>query len=1237
MRWRLGIVIIVALSGLALVRPAWAHATLLRSVPPANAVLDQAPAKIQLWFSEALEPSYSGIDVLDSTGKKINPAEATVDPSDPTSMSVEPGPLPDGVYTIAWRNVSRDDGHPLTGSFAISVGQAAPGAIAASSADIDPIPTTGRVLSQWLLFLFASAVIGGTGFWAFIWQQAPSQEQPRAERWLHGALWMGYVGLGVAVALSLLEQAVQVGAAADLPGLVKILGTRFGAIWLARLVIWVVLGVSLAWAVRRRQRIAWWITLIVGPVFLVTVTLLSHSVSAEAAIPAMGADWLHLTATSLWVGGLIAFGTVLIALRANPATLRLRATLTQYFSNMARVAVAALLLTGLFAAWLQVGSLQALLDTNYGQTLALKVVLIVPLLLIAAVNLLLTQRRLGYAAQTDTPTRWSGVLRGLVGAEIVLTALVLLVAGVLTSAVPARSVVDERAASATTASAAGYADMQMTTDAHLILGISPGYAGTNTFSVGLFDMMTDEAINDATLVRLQFTPKDVAIGKSQVRATFQGKGQYVVTGANLSLPGEWKIRVSVQRPNRYDDVVDFDVKVPPAPATTTGGPLPLQGTVLVLLGTLEAVTGGFFLRGLRRGRWSGGRLLALGLLVCGLVFVGAGLVTFTTGPGSAAAVAGVVAVGASAMLLELASRWLGYLALAVLGGGFVFVPAILQPALASASRQSKQAVQITGSFSETSGLARVLGISCGLAIIAALADAIAPAVPGVLPWIRLLILLGAAVLLVFRRSRFWRRDFAQYWWWGGAVLVGAALIITGLESHAAVGSDPLLPLTADWLHLAGVTIWLGGLVALLLALRWLRRAAQGQSALALAHLIGRFSLVATVCLVVLGVSGAYLAFADVADPANLVDTNYGMVLLLKLALMILLFVLGAVNIVLVRRRIRRVAANDPEPAAQPWYHLIRQTVGAEIIFVTAILLVTSVLVSLPLARDAFGPGMVLHRQAGDLRAVLAANPGLPGRNTIDLYLRDAIGQPVNNAQNVALSFTMLDHDMGRTDAAATNAGGGRYTVQGDYLGMVGTWRVETLVQRQGQDDVRLEFVLPLQTAPSMPGAPVLVYPSRALTGLAMVAGGLAMVFASRRVGRKRVRTGTMSAAFGILIGLFGFGVIASGFILAYNQVAALKNPIPADVPSLARGQQVYAANCVACHGSSGRGDGPASAGLQPPPSDLQVHMAAGHSDGQLFDWITNGIPGSAMPVFRYRLTEAQRWDVVNYIRTFAAP
>jgi len=106
-----------------------------------------------------------------------------------------------------------------------------------------------------------------------------------------------------------------------------------------------------------------------------------------------------------------------------------------------------------------------------------------------------------------------------------------------------------------------------------------------------------------------------------------------------------------------------------------------------------------------------------------------------------------------------------------------------------------------------------------------------------------------------------------------------------------------------------------------------------------------------------------------------------------------------------------------------------------------------------------------------------------------------------------------------------------------------------------------------------------------------------------------------------------------------DEFAALESPIAYDETTIAAGEQIYSANCAACHGANGAGDGPAAAALDPKPADFtDAAMMNSLSDAYLFWRISQGgtvAPfNSAMPAWENALSEEERWQVIAYIRSF---
>ncbi len=615
MKFAFAVLMACAVALVAQSQVAEAHASLIRSEPAANSTLDASPDRITIWFTEPMESGFSEIRVLDSAGVLVDNGDSAVDANDLTVMSVGLPDLPDGTYTVAWRNLSTIDGHSLRGSFIFSVGEQL-SETAAQTADAPILWVPEEPYIRWIVLLSALALTGGLVFELLVsgpvlvasGTRSPlGRLRPRLRSRSQRMLWLALLVFLAASAAQLLTQTATafdttLAAAAGTPAIELLQNTDWGRTWVYRAGLAVLVGALFLLPVivrfRRNSRqdrllaVTLWLALAASLGILLTISMTSHAAATIGiARFALANDVVHLTAAAVWVGGLlqlVANTPLFIHGISESARRNALWRLVRRFSAAAALSVVVLIVTGVYSAWAQVTELAAL-PTPYGGALLAKLALITVLLLIAAVNLIWIRPRL---RGSNTAARW---LRRTVVAEIALAVLVILTVGFLTALEPARQV----------ASRALFADQEALTfadtveGASIALAVEPARVGANTFTVQLADRF-GEPIEDATDVRLLVSYLDADFGEESVPTANVGGGEYELAGHAMSIAGAYQTEILVQRPDAFDARTAFRFEIGSADAA--GGSAAIAP---------DATRGGLYLG------------IALGVL--GLVFLGAGI------------------------------------------------------------------------------------------------------------------------------------------------------------------------------------------------------------------------------------------------------------------------------------------------------------------------------------------------------------------------------------------------------------------------------------------------------------------------------------------------------------------------------------------------------------------------------------------------------------------------------------
>jgi copper transport protein len=545
-------------------RPAAAHAVLTSTAPARAAVIAEAPTELRLRFSEPVRVVPGRTQVLAPDGKRINDGDPTGGPGGALRVALRPADRPQGTYLVSYRVISADS-HPVAGSFTFSVGAPSAAAPRPAREGAHPAVAVGVAAARYLGYAGLALLVGPVLLLATLW---PRRLRDR------GPVRLPRYGLGLLAAGTLaslwLQAPYATGAgpldvsAAELRG---VLASPYGIALLARLALLAAIAVLLPRALAA-GRAPWRardgggaggggaggggklaLLAVLGLATLATWPLAGHPAASPRPWLSGPADVVHLAAMAVWLGGLV----VLVPL-VRRADRRELGVILPAWSRWATIAVYWLVAGGVVQALIELGPPRTLVETRYGQLLLAKAALLLAVLGVAAYSRRLVRRWTSRRAAAHQPA--GARLRGAIGVELGVTALVLVASAVLVQTVPARNAGVETAAAE---QARGFATTLTSPLYSVQVEIFPAQVGPyNTLHA--FVYRPDG--RPATPVEWTVTGALPAAGiEPVVNPIVTIRGNQGIGPVNFPLPGRWQLRLTIRVSETEQATVSTTVEV----------------------------------------------------------------------------------------------------------------------------------------------------------------------------------------------------------------------------------------------------------------------------------------------------------------------------------------------------------------------------------------------------------------------------------------------------------------------------------------------------------------------------------------------------------------------------------------------------------------------------------------------------------------------------------------------------
>jgi len=546
---------------------AYAHPFLLDSEPGQAENAPVGTTQIVTYYSEAIEIDFSELRVFDSNGNKIDNLDTAYYDGE-NSLVITTPPLEDGVYTVTSKVLSKIDGHLVQAAIIFGVGEVQVDLSlleAQEESETTFLPEAAArfpgIVGQTIVL---GSVISAIAIWGAQRRQLGKDDFNLVNR-VYRLKFAKLTGISLVAVLgsNFIMLAVQTFRLETSP--LDVIETAFGGTWLIRMIITIILLGIWFWMERKprlspKKHIP---MLIASLVLIFTTTMMGHGAATELTAP-MILDYVHNLLASVWIGGVIFFGFVLLPTLANlEGIYKVKLTLAMLprYSGMITIALGILIITGPTLLWFLESDVDSLTNSTYGSLIIAKIILAIIMIGFGAFYQFKIQSQAERNLNSGKAFTFNRLSKPLKVEALVGIALLGIVALLVNSSLPAGEIQTVDAQSATL----GFSSTLFSEQAKFDVSVIPLGVGSNTISV-LTSNISGEQLSDVSGLKIKvsnpqrnITPIEIPITELKLNdGTTQYEGD-----VTFGFAGTWQIEIEAQRTQTVNEGVIFDVLVKP--------------------------------------------------------------------------------------------------------------------------------------------------------------------------------------------------------------------------------------------------------------------------------------------------------------------------------------------------------------------------------------------------------------------------------------------------------------------------------------------------------------------------------------------------------------------------------------------------------------------------------------------------------------------------------------------------